>query len=370
LLCLGISSVVPIFNLLIYKDFMKSSYLVCFMTLRHLFRFATFIPVLLLWGCAQQGDDLLADYVKRVSRVLGADIPVSATISLPAYPQTRALRQVPPDVQIDVLDAWALRSCEVFTLIGERNSIMGKVADPLLRLDYERRLLTLLPLCLETPDDLDEELVAELRSIVIRKQGVFPMHLFNATLANPDYQSYWTGGSDGFSAADEVDFEGYRSAQRALARYVGTPLSVDWEQWLSSVKSVTEYSMGGRSLVSMRWAMQSLQQSEQMLREAAADTRLCPMGRPLQELGFARNVMGNVFAGDVQAWLVSVDQRFLAGFDALTSMSGSIAVDNAAIESFQTDLARFHQRFREQIRQQTEAWQALFDACGEQATGS
>lgn len=342
----------------------------CINALQPLFRFATLLGILTLVGCTQQGDDLLADYVKRVSRVLDADIPAVIPVNLPAYPQTRTLRQSPPEVQIDVLDAWSLRGCDVFTLMGERNSILGRVADPLIRLDYERRLLTLMPECLATEAGLDDDLVTELEGILDLKRQVFPLHLFNATLANPDYQSYWRGGSEGFAAEDEVDFEGYRAAQQALANYSEQPLTVVQAQWLQSMERIAGYSMGGRSLTAMRWAIQALEQSEQMLRVAAADARLCPMGRPLQELGFARNVMGNVFAREVQPWLVSVDQRFLAGYDALTSMTETIDVDNAAIDEFEAALTHYHDRYRAQIRQQVEAWQALFDACGEQATGS
>jgi hypothetical protein len=258
----------------------------------------------------------------------------------------------------------------VFTLIGERNSILGRVADPLIRLDYERRLLTLLPQCLETEEGLEEDLVAELNRILELKREVFAQHLFNASLANRDYQQYWTGGSEGFAAADEVDFEGYRAAQQALANYIGEPLNVPQEQWLGNMKTVSAYAMGGRSLTSMRWAMQALEQSETMLRNAAADTRLCPMGRPLPELGFARNVMGNVFAREVQPWLVRVDQRFLAGLDSLRDMIAAMPVDNVAIQEYQAELADFHDRYRAQLRRQVEAWQALFDACGEQAIDS
>lgn len=365
---LPLSSVVPLINLLIYKDFMGSCLEDCLTMLQRMFRYATPYVLLALVGCAQQGDELLDDYVKRVSRVLDADIPAAAPVTLPAYPPTRALRQSPPDVQINVLDAWSLRGCEVFTLMGERNSILGRVADPLIRLDYERRLLTLLPECLASEPDLDDDLITELEGILVLKLDVFPQHMFNATLANPDYQRYWTGGSEGFAAEDEVDFEGYRAAQRAMSGYVGAPLPVTQSQWLNSMQRISEYSMGGRSLTAMRWAIQALEQSEQMLRAAAADTRLCPMGRPLQELGFARNVMGNVFAREVQPWLVSVDQRFLAGFDALQSMTGTLDIDNAAIRKFEAELTQYHGRFRTQIRQQVEAWQALFDACGEQAT--
>lgn len=338
------------------------------MPLQPLFQVATILAGLTLAGCGTGGDDLLQDYVGRVANVLDADPPEPMSPTLPAYPRPRHIQQPVPDIRIDVLDAWALRGCEVFKLLGERNSILGRVAEPEIRLDYERRLLTLLPRCLESGIEIPDELRAELEVVLAAKRDAFPVHVWNASLANPDYTAYWTGGSEPFDAEDTIDTEGYRAAQQTLARLVEAPLETTEADWLRALERIGQYPMGGHSLQSMRAAVQRLDQAERMLRRAADDRRLCPMGPALKELGYARNVMINIFTGEVQPWLVTVDQRFLAGFDPLKRMHSALPIQNDSMADYVDALGTWHDRFRQRIRGQVDAWQALFAACGGQAT--
>lgn len=335
---------------------------------QRLFQLATVVTVSTLVGCGQGGDDLLDDYVGRVSNVLDVEPPPPSEWPLPSYPRTRELRQPVPDIRINVLEAWSLRGCEVFKLLGERNSILGKVAEPEIRLDYERRLLILLPQCLASDIEIDASLRADLETALIDKRATFPIHLWHASLANPGYTGYWTGGSEPFAASDTIDTEGYAAAQQTLANLVERPLDTGQTDWLDAFARVEQYPMGGHSLQSMRVAIQRLEQAEQMLRQAAEDRRLCPMGPALKELGYARNVMVNIFTGEVQPWLVSVDQRFLAGFRPLERMFEALPVNNEAMTAYIDDLRGWHERYRQQIRGQVEAWQALFKACGGRAT--
>jgi len=307
------------------------------------------------------------DYVGRVANVLDAEPAPIEPMALPSYPRPRQVRQPVPDIRIDLLEAWSLRGCEVFKLLGERNSILGKVAEPEIRLDYERRLLTLLPQCLDSDIELEDDLRAELESALAAKRSAFSVHLWNASLANPDYASYWTGGSEAFAAEDTIDTEGYKAAQQSLAQWVESPLESSESDWLGGLERIGQYPMGGHSLQSMRVAIQRLEQAEQMLRAAAEDKRLCPMGPALKELGYARNVMINIFTGEVQPWLVTVDQRFLAGFDPLSRMHETLPIQNEPMAGYEAELQMWHDRYRQQIRQQVDAWQALFAACNSEA---
>ncbi|GGX39872.1 hypothetical protein GCM10007392_03020 [Saccharospirillum salsuginis] len=328
------------------------------------------LAALTLAGCGQGGDDLMDDYVARVANVLDAEPAPVDPMALPSYPRPRQLRQPVPDIRIDLLDAWALRGCEVFKLLGERNSILGKVAEPEIRLDYERRLLTLLPQCLGSDIEIEDDLRAELESALAAKRSAFPVHLWNASVANPDYAAYWTGGSEPFAAEDTIDTEGYKAAQSTLSQLVESPMESTGSDWLGALERMGQYPMGGHSLQSMRVAIQRLEQAERLLRAAAEDRRLCPMGPALKELGFARNVMVNIFTGEVQPWLVTVDQRFLAGFDPLSRIHDTLPIQNEPMADYVGVLQAWHDRYRLRIRQQVDAWQALFAACGSQATSA
>lgn len=324
---------------------------------------------LVLGGCARDTSALFPDYVNRVARVLDADRPPLQSFSLPAYPRPRELLQTPADIRLDLLDAWALRGCEVFVLIGERNAILGKLADPVIRLDYERRLLELLPACLQSDIELDTELRLELEAALAQKRTSFPQRLWNATLANPDYSGYWTDGSTAIKPNDNIDAAGYAANQQALAEWVAKPMQSNEDDWLKVLQLTTQYPMGGHSLQSMRLAIEYLQQAEVMLIEAAEDQRLCPMGPPMKEFGYARNVMANVFVGELQPWLGEVDRRFLAGFISLQTMTDTLSIANAPMARYQAELAALHQRYRAVIRAQVQAWQSLVEACGGQIGG-
>lgn len=337
------------------------------MLLQHLFRLATsLLALLLLAGCDRSAEALLDDYVTRVGRVLDAEPPPQQAMALPAYPRPRDLLQTPPDIRLDLLDAWALRGCEVFVLIGERNSILGKLADPVIRLDYERRLLELLPACLNSDIELDTDLRTELENALAQKRATFHQHLWNATLANPDYSGYWTDGSTAIKPKDDIDAAGYAANQQALADLVANPMQSTQDDWLTVLQQTTQYPMGGHSLQSMRLAIQYLQQAEAMLLEAAEDRRLCPMGPAMKEFGYARNVMANVFVGEVQPWLGAVDRRFLAGYEALIISDAELGSFSPAMTAFQSELAAFHRSYREAVIGQVQAWKGLIEGCGGQ----
>lgn len=321
-----------------------------------------------LAGCTPPAESMLEDYLDRVGNVLDAEAPTISEPVMPSYPRPRQVRQTPPEIRIDLLDAWSLRQCEVFVLLGERNSILGKVAEPIVRLDYERRLLKLLPRCLNADIDLPDSLRASLERALSEKRRAFALHLWNATLANPDYQAYWTGGERPFSVTDDIDANGYGAAQHRLATLVADPLQGDLQAWSDTLQLTTQYPMGGHSVQSMRAAMGYLEQTETLLNQAADERRLCPAGAPMKELDYARNVMTDIFIERVQPWLVSVDQRFLAGYDALVAMHRELPIDNGAMTDYIADLSAWHRAYRDRIKRQVEAWQRLFESCGRRAT--
>lgn len=336
--------------------------------LQRMFQYATSLMMaILLLGCTQSGDALLDDYRKRMENVLLGKVSDRGTLPLPVYPRAREVRIEVEDIRLDVLDAWALRRCELFALISERNSILGRVAQPDVRLDYEQRLLLAIPECLAQDIELSEALQEELTRVLSLKISQLPMRIWNATLAHPDVQSYWNGGNSPFRKEDDVDFEGYRDAQNRMAYLATYPELARSGDWVSVLEPIAQYPMGGHSLHSMRSAILGLEQTEALLREAAESRRLCPLGNPRRELSFARNVMVQTFIGEVQPWLVRVDQRFLAGYEPLRDIHDQLGIENQRMEAYLNELGSLHQRYRQQIRTQVEAWQALFEACGREA---
>ena len=80
-------------------------------------------------GCSRDGDPeaLLTDYVERVARVSGVDVPDDYRAALLPYPDRRERILPLADLRIGMLDFLALADCGLQEIVGERNSGLGKV---------------------------------------------------------------------------------------------------------------------------------------------------------------------------------------------------------------------------------------------------
>ncbi|MFP3442432.1 DUF3080 family protein, partial [Pantoea sp. SIMBA_133] len=65
-----------------------------------------------------------------------------------------------PELDMGMLDFLSLYGCELQYVVGEKNSVMGRVMQPLNRLRYEIRFIEAARDCL--PDIEDEEFAEEL----------------------------------------------------------------------------------------------------------------------------------------------------------------------------------------------------------------
>ncbi|HEX5794083.1 MAG TPA: DUF3080 family protein, partial [Rheinheimera sp.] len=115
------------------------------------------------------GDKALKNYQQRLARVLSAEIPDTALPNAAALAPPRELKQPLPDLRLDITDAYATRRCSLDTLIGERNSSLGRVYSTSKQLSYELRFLSQLQRCLNQSWD-DTELYNQLEQVYQHKQ--------------------------------------------------------------------------------------------------------------------------------------------------------------------------------------------------------
>lgn len=111
---------------------------------------------IILAGCqqAERVDDHLNDYAKRLVNVLEAEQVKFETVSLAPYPASNTLKQNIPLTTIKLSDFYGLKHCELYSLVAERNTALGRLQLPSTRYVYERKLLLALQTCIaETPDE-------------------------------------------------------------------------------------------------------------------------------------------------------------------------------------------------------------------------
>lgn len=318
---------------------------------------------LLLTGCGTP-DALFDDYLKRLERTLNVSVPGDTQLSLPRYPAHRDLAINIPDTRLTLIEAWDLNHCELFGLIGERNSILGKLSEPEIRFDYEQRLLNSLPPCIEHVETTDEA-ADMLQQVLNNKELQLPAALWNATFAGADFSHLFSLSERAFKVNEPLDIEIYQDTLQSLNGLIQKNAVVDLAELNRMAKLSSEFALAGSVLQSQRVAIVSLSQANQMLEQAIAQQTLCPDNRPKPELDIARNVLVKVFIGRIQPWLVRVTDGYRAGFVSNQQLLENFSLqETTPVEDYMSKADAINNRYLDTIRRHTALWEELFRNCG------
>lgn len=324
-----------------------------------------------LAGCQARSpaEALLDDYLIRLSRVLGQDEPIVVRQSPPRLPPARHLQLHVEAPSVDLLDYWAFRKCGLAPILGERNSVLGRVLQPSQRLHMEGRIVRQLALCEGQLED--EEMLQLTRQLSKQKRAQFPLHYWNATVASPELRQFW---SPAYSPLDPSHQESYSAAETALEFLANLPLQLGVGPWPplpeleAHYQQLEAYSLGGRLVRSLQLGSDYMASANRMLELATESAALCPSGLPRRELDYARNVMVKIFAGRVQVWFAALSRTasaLLEDYDAL--IAGQAHPLQAKAADHQKSLHELFDEFRQLNRLHVERWQALFERCDSKA---
>ena len=110
----------------------------------------------LLTACTPSPESMWQDYRDRLQRVLDQPLKLEYEPASRALPVLTAAgfatkQPAPTTPTLSLLEVEQTRACGLDQLAAERNSQLGKVMTPSVRLHYELRLLSLLPSCIALP---------------------------------------------------------------------------------------------------------------------------------------------------------------------------------------------------------------------------
>lgn len=322
---------------------------------------------LLLTGC-NSAERLFDDYLARLQRTLDVPVPEAIDLSLPAYPKKRNLFIAIPDTRINLLEAWELNHCELFALIGERNSILGKLSEPDIRFDYEWRLLQALPACITDPQTSADNQTL-LTQILEDKQRQLPAMLWNATFAHDDFTHLFSLSERLLRTDEPLDIPAYEDALWSLRRLTQTNAAGTPAELLNTNRLTSQFALVGSVLKSQRLSITRLTQANAMLAQATETQTLCPEGLTLKELDIARNILVNIFIGRIQPWLVTVSEGYRAGTEQSRQLLHAIPTDQQTrLTAYFEQTAELDRRYTQTIRDHTQQWQQLFERCAQSAT--
>ena len=335
------------------------------------------LACLLLSGCNPFAapDSMVDAYVQRLGRVLEVDVTLSEPPSVVRFPRRRDRVLEMPELDMNLLDFLSLYGCQLQYVVGEKNSIMGRVMQPLNRLRYERAFIRAAGDCLPTLDD--KTLVKRLQKAVASKQSSLPIAVWNATWGVEEAESLLTFAKGDLPIKPETNALARSASDLAfldqtVAELLGGDLTVSLERvgrvhqhWLSDHSA-------GQAINSARQLVARLQDATRLIDRRLEQRPLCLDDKPSAGFPAVKGVFFNVYVEKVQPYLSRVQRArnsVIGPLRRLAEQQASVMPD-AFLRFYQTDLAEDGSRslWRQldlAIDAHTKAWQRLLGQCGQ-----
>ncbi|WP_210394926.1 DUF3080 family protein [Motiliproteus sediminis] len=345
--------------------------------------------VVLLGGCSRDTPEaVLANYVDRVASVLEQPYPDAAEADLTVLPTRRTRRLPLVELRAGLLDALDLADCGLLPLISERNSILGKVKQPSVLLDYEFRFYAVLERCYlrDRQHPLhDAEFSRFLEEVYLGKQRNLYPTWWNAVFTSSELEHNLSlskppialagnpGYGDSLRALQTLLQYRQTAASAAAGQPFSTPHETDLERHYFALYG-SEY--GGQLNSSLRLLINHLNRVSALLDTAISPRRLCLSGRPIPKANHLRNVLDQFYAAEVQPYMALIQRQ---GLPWLTHMD-QLAVGHppwspSPLEEYRRQmLSPTHpdslwQRYQRAIKRHTDRWQTVLRQCGLMPTG-
>lgn len=340
-------------------------------------RFLLPLLLLLLSGC-QPGnpmDDLLDDYLKRISRVTETGpAPHKTTRELALPPLKERIYNI-PDIRMKVLAALDLLECpRLSKVVAYRNSSLGRQMLPSQRLHYEKELLNELTGCIQYLQETepDSTILPELQSITLRKQEQLPAIRWNALFGHVELTKQLTLHPE--SLPDE---------QTGQAGTLNTLLYLNHylpDQTLSTPYTKAELEEHLQQLIASHYSGQLIRSAIRLTDTLNAvayllETRLkqrplCPNGRLMPTAERLQNVFRLLYASQIQAYLSRIDREGSAWRSAMKQLlqqlppppSEPMRAYLQQITSDQSPVGIWY-RLDRSVKRHTSAWQAVLGEC-------
>lgn len=331
---------------------------------------------LMLAGCNpfSQADSMMDEYVERVARVLDTEPVLSELPPLQRMPRRRDRRLEMPELDIDILDFLSLYGCQLQYVVGERNSVMGRVMDPLNRLRYELRFIEAAGECL--PDIDRDDLKASVEDAIDSKRESLPVAVWNATWAAEEIETLFTLSKGYFPVAAEANPVSDLSADMGrLNNTVDELLAGQVEHSLDYVGEVHQRwqaeHRAGQLLNSANLLITRLDDASTILQTRLDGRPLCFDGKPNNQSDIVRNMFFSVYIDRIQPYMSDVSRAREALIRPLSEMAQ--AQNEVMPEAFREWSSRhltsdedagIWRELDRAMAEHTEHWQALLEQCG------
>lgn len=322
--------------------------------------------MLLLGGCAPSAEGLFTDYAGRLQQVLSVDTVPMAPMAPLNLPRSRDLQQNEDALRVTPLAYWNLRHCDLFQLISERNSSLGRVQAANTRWRYESEVLRAIAHCLSHPST-NEGQREQLLQWQQQKQALWPQAIWQGTIASPEFRQFWSADASGWPPSRMPSMSQALQDLSTMANWAERwPESdfPDQDAFFDVYQRLGQHNLGGQWLRSVQISRVGLQAATQMLEAAVATARICPAGQPTRNAENARNVLTLVFVGDIQPYISELNRHGQQLLGHLQTLTNATQLEHSGWQSFIESLEQQQVGLQQDTREHAERWQNLLDQCG------
>ncbi|MBN7771672.1 DUF3080 domain-containing protein [Marinobacter daepoensis] len=333
---------------------------------------------LALGGCNPFSDaeSMAEEYLVRLARVLDTELVSLPDLPEAAIPPRRRERTLPlPELDLGMLDFLSLYGCELQYVVGERNSVMGKVMQPINQLRYEIRFIRAARGCLS--EISDEDLTGVLEAAIASKMESLPLAVWNATWGSEEIERQFTLSKGYFPVAEVGNpaSDLVRDLQR-VNRQVEALRAGDLEVSLKDLGEVHQRwqadVLAGQTINSARLLVSTLNAGSMMLRRRVEGRPLCLNGKPNNQSDIVQSFFFSVYIGKIQPYMSSVSRArdsLISGFSELARQQEAVMPESFTswYQRHLSDGAESSSLWHEldqAMMLHTRHWQDLLEQCG------
>jgi hypothetical protein len=243
----------------------------------------------------QLADDLSVADIQRVDPINIGDFPERADRIIDI-----------PETRDSLLNVYALRECQITSLVAARNNQLGRVAPPSQQWLYELTLWQRLSTCWnsDAPDQLSDENRARLYQLTMTKTNQLPAVSWNAIFNSSEWVKSFSRASQPLADADLRDISRYLVALDYLQQMIFHQFDHDWQHDSSTLenhlKTLQERPLTAEVLRALLLATQRLNEANAVLSEQEAAPAHCLSSWDSQMVERLANIS--------EQWLAAINQ--------------------------------------------------------------
>lgn len=313
------------------------------------------------------GDKVFENYQQRLARVLSTEAPQTVMPPAAALAEPRDIKQPLPDLRLDLTDTFTTRRCGLDTLIGERNSSLGRVYNASKQLSYELRFLSQLQNCLSQSWN-NTDLLAELQQVYQHKQDSVHIAFNNMLLTDDTLRKQLFGVRDSLPLSDVA---GQNETWQALTELTLLQQFIVEQNWQAAaavdieqqLQLLYQYNFIGRLQHSLRLSSHQLAQLNLML-DSVKPEQLCQPRPDKQQLEILTNIFSKFFIAEVQQYTVNLQGYQQQLWPLLEQLYRETPLYSALQQRFDGN----YQSMRRELASHVHWWQSLNGQCALQLT--